>query len=290
MADNADQGIVGEGDQAPVTINVETLLTDKQPVGAQQAQQATTGKTDDDTDYKKRYSESTREARKLLEEKRALETEKKALEERYSKFKPLIDVAESDPNFVQHIKGYFDNGQRQPAKQNASRTLGDYGLESMDDFSMPDALANPNSPSGRLFNDTVAARAAELAGRVVDERMGDFENRYKQAEALKEEQRQRDDYLRQHPDVTAEQYEEVINKWSKNEKMTVDDVFALYALKTGKKTVRSAPTVDDILAQAGVVRRAPTTLAGVGSDGRTTKDATDELWDAVKRNAPLRLS
>jgi hypothetical protein len=286
MADETDEGKLE--DAAPATINVESLLTDKEPAGKQTAQPADKQGATDATDWKKLYSDSSREAKRLVAERKALEAEKTAIEERFNKFKPLIDVAENDPRFIQHIKTYFETGgSRQPAKENA-RTLSDYGMESVEDFNMTEALANPNSPSGRLFNDVVASRAAELAGKVVDDRMRSFEDRYRQSEALKEEQRQRDTYLTTHPGMTAEDYDAVIN-WSKSEKITVDDIFALHALKTGKKTAKQTPTVDDILAQAGVVRRAPTTLAGVGSDGKT-KDTTDELWEAVKKNAPLRLS
>ena len=92
---------------------------------------------------KKRYSDSTREAQRLMETNAAL---KQQLEQAgdVAKFKPLIDQLKQDPTAVNALKDHW-NGNADPKKQ--------FGEDFV--FDAHEAVTNPNSDSAKALKQMI---------------------------------------------------------------------------------------------------------------------------------------
>jgi len=88
---------------------------------------------------KKRYGDSSREARKLNGQLKEIEP-----------YMPILDAMREDPNLVSHVRNYFEGGGQTPQTMTEKLNLPeDFQFES------DDAFQNPNSDSAKVLNATV---------------------------------------------------------------------------------------------------------------------------------------
>jgi hypothetical protein len=88
---------------------------------------------------KKRYGDSSREARKLNGKLKELEP-----------YMPILDAMREDPNLINHVRNYFEGGGQTP--QNMANNL---NLPEDFEFEADEAFQNPESDSAKLMSATI---------------------------------------------------------------------------------------------------------------------------------------
>ena len=88
---------------------------------------------------KKRYSDSSREAKKLNGQLREIEP-----------YMPILDAMRDDPNLISHVRNYFEGGGQTP--QNMADKL---NLPEDFVFDADDAFATPDSDSAKVLGATI---------------------------------------------------------------------------------------------------------------------------------------
>ena len=88
---------------------------------------------------KKRYGDSSREAKRLNGKLRELEP-----------YMPILDAMREDPNLISHVRNYFEGGGQTP--QNMAEKL---NLPEDFEFEADEAFQNPESNSAKLMGATI---------------------------------------------------------------------------------------------------------------------------------------
>lgn len=276
-------------------INVTQLAND---TPQKQAAQQTPGQLDepaskeDTTDWKKRYSDSTREAQRLKAEAdkaKVLEAENTRLKAEREKFKPFDDMLVQRPDFAEHVKTYFDGGAQgnQPTQNSPALSPKKYGMDSYADFDLEEAFSNPNSASGRMLKDRDTMIAGSVAAEIVDKRLKGFENVLRQRDEQTAEQRARENFLKQNPGKTQEDLDKMI-EWAKDNPLTLDRMAALYNLETNKDDLFEAGQ-NEVRKQMALSGSMPKTLASKASGDTKKRSEADDFFDSIKSNAALTL-
>jgi len=97
----------------------------------------------ENTDYKSRYAESTREAQRLIEENKRL----KKLEQ----YAPILEALEQDPKLVDHVKSYYEGGGQ--ATKSMKEQL---GLSEDFIYDADEAMTDKDSDSAKLLRATIS--------------------------------------------------------------------------------------------------------------------------------------
>ena len=88
---------------------------------------------------KKRYGDSSREAKKLNGQLKEIEP-----------YMPILDAMREDPNLITHVRNYFEGGGQTP--QNMAEKL---NLPEDFEFESDEAFKNPESDSAKLMGATI---------------------------------------------------------------------------------------------------------------------------------------
>jgi len=210
----------------------------------------------DDTDWQKRYSDSSREAQKLKQE----------LDE-FGRFKPYIEALQNDEGLVNTIRDYVQNGQK-PKELKEELDLPEDFV-----FDIDEAVSNPNSDSSKVFS-TMIDRA--VSSRVENRLNAEKQNtqqamqkaeRDKQAQAFKKKSGMNDS-----------DFEEMMN-WANNHQIGFEDIYLLKNKDLYMSNVANS-TKDDMLKQMKAVRSIPTTASNQNSQAKSV-DANDSVFEAI---------
>ena len=212
----------------------------------------------DENPYKKRYSDSSREAVKLKEELKELEP-----------FVPVLEAMKNDSGLVDHVRDYLQNGGA-PAKTIQEKL--NLGEDFM--FDASDAIANPDSDSAKVMN-------AHVDG-IVQQRVGQMLNNERQnaqrMQARTSQAKQEADF-RERMNMSEEDFN-IMMADAKNRKMTIDDIYYLINRDKAAQNTANA-TKQDMLNQMKNVRNLPTSASGVNSPGKVAKSADDNVFDKI---------
>jgi len=229
------------------TGNVEDKLTDWK----QEAETA-----------KKRYSDSTREAQRLMETNAAL---KKQLEQAgdVAKFKPLIDQLKQDPTAVNALKDHW-NGNADPKKQ--------FGEDFV--FDAHEAVTNPNSDSAKALKQMIDREADQKVRTRLD-----AERRKMQSTQLNLRQQQVEEDFKKRQNMSNEDFE-AMKQWANSREMTIDDIYYLMNREKANENATQAGK-QDMLNQMKAVRDIPTSMSSANSPS-DEKDPNAQAWDIIK--------
>ena len=212
-----------------------------------------------DTDWKKRYSDSTREAQRLNAEMRNLQP-----------LKPLLEVMKKDPKLIPYIRDYLESGGK-PDKTVQSKLQLDEDFI----FDPQEAVTNPDSDSARVMNHMVNQQVEQrMKKHITAER-----KRIGNSQAKKRMHLMERDFIKRH-NLTEEQYKEFAVK-ARDHRMTLDDAYYLVNRDKVQKNVANASR-EDTLQQMKNVRDIPTTQAGSNNAGEVKKSQSDEILDVLK--------
>ena len=199
----------------------------------------------------KRYSDSSREAKRLNQQLRDLEP-----------YMPILDAMKEDPQLITHVKNYFEGGGSTPTD-----LKGRLGIDEDFVFDYDEAISNPSSDSAKLFNATVDG--------VVQRRLGQFAN----DQQVKDRQRNEEASFRSKFDISNEDYNDLVN-FAKNRKLTLEDVYYLKNRENAADNV-AQNTRTEVMDQMKNVRRTPQSLASVGTAPREEQSLDDQVFDKL---------
>ena len=249
-------GIVAEGevDNAEVTQSDSgsNMATHKESQGSN------VNWDNEDNPYKKRYTDSSREAVKMNEQLRDLKP-----------FVPVLDAMKRDSGLVDHVRSYFKDGG-QPNKNVKER------LNLPEDFiyDATEAVEDPESNSAKVMN-------AHIDG-VVKQRVGSVLKREKTNAAKMQgkiaQKRMETQFVKKHG-MTEDEFNS-FKEEAKTRKLTIDDVY--YLLNKDKTNTNVAnSTKKDMLNQMKNVRDIPVTASDSNSQGTANKTKEDQLFDGI---------
>ena len=128
-----DKQVMGDVISQPIEEAQEQQIT---PVRDPEVEQQSAEKADN---LEKRYSDSSREAKRLNSQLQEIEP-----------YMPLLNAMKEDPNLINHVRDYFQGGGSAP--ESVKERL---GLDEDFVFDYDEALSDPKSSSAKLFNATV---------------------------------------------------------------------------------------------------------------------------------------
>ena len=213
--------------------------------------------SNDSTDWKKRYEDSSREAVRLADQYKSVEP-----------FVPVLEAMKNDSGLVDHVKNYLVNGG-QPEKSIQEHL----GLDEDFAFDQQEAMTDPNSDSAKLMNAQV--------DKVVQARVGQILHAEKQnaqkINAEKSRQQVEKDF-QEKKGMSDEQFNEFKER-AKNHILTLEDVdYLLNRDQANANVVQHTKT--DMLNQMKNVRNIPTTASGANSRAQDI-DPNNAVFDTI---------
>jgi len=233
--------------------------TPRQPSGpVQETRKVKAEAPTTDTDWEKRYKDSSREAQKMNSKLKQFEP-----------FVPLLDAMKNDGGLVDHVRDYLQNGGK-PSKTIKERLQLDEDFI----FDANEAVSDPTSDSAKLFEAHVNTAVNQRVGNMMaSERKKNAKITTDRAKA------QAADDFKQRNNMSDGDFTDMMDKANKTP-MTLDDIF--YLVNKDKVAANVAKsTKEDMLTQMKTVRDIPSSNAGINS-APVDKNLDDEIFDSLK--------
>ena len=205
---------------------------------------------DDNEVLQKRYSDSSREAKRLNGKLKEVEP-----------YMPILDAMREDPNLITHVRNYFEGGGQTPA------TMADK-LQLPEDFvfDSDEAFSTPESDSAKVLGATIDG--------IVNRRLtGALQNQKSENQRLTKESS-----FRQKHELNDEQWENFVD-FAKSKSLELDDIY--YLMNRNNRDEKIADnTRQEIQDKMRQVQNNPSTLATAGSTP-VESSADDSVFDAI---------
>ena len=195
--------------------------------------------------WEKRYSDSSKEAKRLNERLSELEP-----------YVPVLDAMKEDPNLITHVRDYFEGGGSAPV--NLKERL---GVPEDFVFDYDEAISDSNSDSARVLGATIDG--------VVQQRLGAFANEQKAQNDLASEETA----FKSRHELSDGQMGEVL-EFAKSRKLSLDDIFYLFNRENRDKNIANSAR-KEVTEQMKNVRQKPKSVSTTGS--QTVDQGSDDL-------------
>ena len=198
----------------------------------------------------KRYSDSSREAKRLNGKLNELEP-----------YMPILDAMREDPNLIQHVRNYFEGGGQAPESMAQN-------MELPEDFQFDpdDAFTDPKSDSAKVFGATVDG--------IVQRRLNNELGKQK----TENQRLARETAFRQKVDMTEDEWSTFVN-FAKNKSLELDDIYYLMKRKERESNIADNAR-QQVATQMKKVQEQPRSLATAGSvPVETSQD--DQVFDTL---------
>ena len=216
------------------------------------------GQVDSETDWQKRYSDSTRENQKLNDFKKEVEP-----------LMPLVDAMKEDPKLVETVQTYLQNGGETP--QSITESL---GLDEHFMFDMNEAMSDPKSDSAKVLNTMIDKTVQHRVDSAVNQEKEKVTENRKAANLEKERQ----EFVKRH-NMSEADFEDFNNRLNSHV-LTFEDMYLI--LNKDKATQNMAQNTRNAYAQqVESVRNMPVSASGTNSSGSSVKSDEDALFDAL---------
>ena len=147
---------------------------------------------------KKRYGDSSREAKKLNGQLKEIEP-----------YMPILDAMREDPNLITHVRNYFEGGGQTP--QNMADKL---NLPEDFEFESDEAFKNPESDSAKLMGATIDG--------IVQRRL----NGALQGQRAENSKLAKETSFKQKHEMSDEEWEDFV-EFAKSKSLELDDIYYL---------------------------------------------------------------
>ena len=241
--------------------NTEATQQNVDPEQVTQHQNVGSNNVDWDNDgnpYKKRYSDSSKEAVKLRDRYKEVEP-----------FVPVLDAMKNDSGLVEHVRDYLMNGGSAP--KNVQEQL---GLDKDFEFDANEAMVNPDSDSAKVLNSQV--------DRVVQARVGQMvkseQKNAARVQATAERSRMEKEF--QGKKGWSDDQFEAFKANAQQHTLTLEDIDLLLNRDQANANVVKS-TKNDMLNQMKNVRNIPMSASGANNQGDNRKSAEDSLFDSL---------
>ena len=198
----------------------------------------------------KRYSDSSREAKRLSGKLSELEP-----------YMPVLDAMREDPNLIQHVRNYFEGGGQTP--QTMTEKL---NLDEDFAFDADEAFSKPESDSAKVLGATIDG--------VVQRRL----NNALQGQQVENQKLAKETNFRQKHEMNDEEWSTFV-EFAKSKSLELDDIYYLMNRKN-RDTKIADNTRQELHNKMKEVQNQPGTLATQGSVP-VEKSAEDSVFDAI---------
>jgi len=205
---------------------------------------------DDVETLRKRYSDSSKEGKRLSSRLNELEP-----------YVPIIDAMKDDPNLITHVRNYFETGGEAPKSMKEQLQLDEDFV-----FDPDDAVSNPTSDSAKVLQGTIDG--------VVQKRLnGALSSQKAENKRLTQESDFRQKY-----EMNDEEWGEFVN-FAKGKSLSLDDIYYLKNRESRETNIaRDAST--QVAQQMKDVNQRPQSLATSGSQTvETSQD--DQIFESI---------
>ena len=240
-----DTSVNGGIQEAPELIQTTSVQGDNTPQSPSEVQQQ------GDDALQKRYSDSSREAKRLNTQLKEIEP-----------YMPILDAMREDPNLVTHVRGYFEGGGQAPVSMKERLQLDEDFV-----FDPDEAMSKPDSDSARVLSATIDG--------VVQKRLTDALSVQKN-----ENQRlTRESEFRSKYNLSEEQWTDFVN-FAKNKTLQLDDIY--YLMNRGQREKQIAQSANqEVTNQMKKVQQRPQSLASQGSSPEPQKTPDDSVFEEI---------
>jgi len=199
----------------------------------------------------KRYSDSSREAKRLSGRLNEVEP-----------YLPILDAMREDPNLVSHVRNYFEGGGQTPVSMKEQLNLNEDFV-----FDPDEAMSKPDSDSAKVLSATIDG--------VVQKRLTDALSTQKNENIrLTKESEFRSKY-----NLSEDQWTEFMS-FAKGKTLQLDDIY--YLMNRGKREQQIAQNANQqVTDQMKKVKERPQSLASQGSASEPQKNPEDSVFEEI---------
>ena len=254
IVDDVITDVIAEQAQSPATL-------ERDP--EQQTEQPDIWESEENP-YKKRYSDSSSEGKRLAE-----------LVKENEKYSELINVMKNDPGAAQAVLNHLSGKEQAPEASNP-REL--FGLDKEFVFDMDDALDNPQSESASVMNNWITT----VANNIVESKVKEIEAQ-QQETAKQAETRAKQEAFMKEKGWTQDQFDNWMGKVNETLAGGMDYTHLDRIVSEGQKASNIADsTRKQVMNQMRNVSQYPNTVSSANSVSRDERTADDAVFDVIK--------
>ena len=198
----------------------------------------------------KRYSDSSREAKRLNSKLKELEP-----------YMPILDAMREDPNLISHVRNYFEGGGQTPETLNQQLNLDEDFV-----FDADEAFSKPDSDSAKVLGATIDG--------VVQRRLSNVLKSQKQENAKMAKETQ----FKQKMNMSEDEWRN-FTEFAKSKSLELEDIYYLMNRKNRDEQIADNAR-QEIHNKMREVQNQPTTLATQGST-QVEKSSDDKVFDTI---------
>ena len=244
-------GIIEPQTSREQTTSQELEDTGKQFLEEQRQKESTVEVEADDENLRKRYSDSSREAKRLSGRLNELEP-----------YLPILDAMRDDPNLISHVRGYFEGGGQTPVSMKERLNLEEDFV-----FDPDEAMSKPDSDSAKVLAATIDGVVQQRLNNVLEKQRTDNEKNVKESE------------FKQKHKMSEEQWSDFV-EYAKDKTLQLDDIY--YLMNRGKREQNIAQNANQqVSSQMKRVQERPKSLASSGSHTETPKSPEDSVFEEI---------
>jgi len=199
---------------------------------------------------KKRYSDSSREAKRLNGKLQELEP-----------YMPILDAMRDDPNLIAHVRNYFEGGGQTP--QNMAEKL---NLSEDFVFDADEAFSTPKSDSAKVLGATIDGIVQRRLGKALQ---GQKSENHKLAKETS---------FRQKHELSDDEWEVFVD-FAKSKSLELDDIYYLMNRKNRDEKIADS-TRQDMHDKMRETQDRPNSLATTGG-AQVEKSTDDRVFESI---------
>ena len=206
---------------------------------------------DNDLDtLQKRYSDSSREAKRLNSKLKEIEP-----------YLPILDAMRADPNLISHVRNYFEGGGQAPETLNQQLNLDEDFV-----FDAEEAFSKPDSDSAKVLGATIDGVVQNRLSNVLKSQ------KVENAKMAKEAQ------FKQKMNMSEDEWRN-FTEFAKSKSLELEDIYYLMNRKNRDEQIADNAR-QEIHNKMREVQQQPTTLATQGSTS-VEKYSDDKVFDTI---------
>jgi len=205
---------------------------------------------DDNEVLQKRYSDSSREAKRLNGKLKEIEP-----------YMPILDAMREDPNLISHVRNYFEGGGQAPQSMNQQLNLDEDFV-----FDPDEAFQKPDSDSAKVMGATIDGIVQRRLNNVLKNQQAE------NAKMAKETQ------FKQKMNMSDDEWSE-FTEFAKSKSLELEDIYYLMNRKNRDSQIADS-TRQEIQNKMREVQSQPSTLATQGSVP-VEKSTDDTVFDTI---------
>jgi len=198
-----------------------------------------------------RYSDSSREAKKLNSKLKEIEP-----------YMPILDAMREDPNLVQHVRNYFEGGGQAPVSMKEQLALPEEFV-----FDPDEAMSNPESDSARVLGATIDG--------VVQKRLNDTLS----AQKAENVRFSKESAFRQKHNMSNDEWTNFLS-FAKDKTLELEDIYYLMNRQTREQNIAQNAN-QEVSSQMRRVQQKPQSLASAGSQPEPQVSPEDKVFDEI---------